>query len=43
MIARKEILFAYIKANITPILVDFIFGKDLDGAIILPTTLIPKS
>ena len=39
MITRKEILFAYIKANIAPILVDFIFGKDLNEAIILPANI----
>lgn len=42
MIARKEILFAYIKSNIAPILVDFIFDKDLDGAIILLANICAK-
>ena len=36
---KKEILLSYIKANVAPILVDFIFGKDLDGATILPSDI----
>ena len=30
---KKEILLSYIKANVAPILVDFISGKDLNGAV----------
>ena len=26
---KKEMLLSYVKANIAPILVDFIFGQDL--------------
>ena len=36
---KKEILLSYIKANVTPILVDFISRKDLNGAVILPATI----
>lgn len=33
---KKELLLSYIKANVAPILVDFISGSDLNSAIILP-------
>ena len=33
---KKEILLSYIKANVAPILVDFISGKDLNGAVVVP-------
>lgn len=36
---KKDILLSYIKANVAPILVDFIFGKDLNGAVILPANV----
>lgn len=36
---KKEILLSYIKANVAPILVDFIFGNDLEGAVILPANV----
>ncbi len=39
MESRKEILLSYIKTNIAPILVDFIFGQDLEDAVILPATI----
>ena len=36
---KKETLLSYIRANVTPILVDFIFGKDINGAVILPANI----
>ena len=36
---RRELLLSYIKANVAPILVDFMFGEDLNGAIILPSNI----
>ena len=39
---RKEMLLSYIKANVTPILVDFISGSDLKGAVILPANIDTK-
>ena len=36
---KKEILLSYIKANVAPILVDFISGKDLNGAVLVPATV----
>ncbi len=36
---KKEILLSYIKANVTPILVDFISGNDLNDAVILPANV----
>lgn len=32
---KKELLMSYIKANVAPILVNFISGKDIPGAIII--------
>ena len=32
---RKELLMSYIKANVAPILVDFISGKDIPRAIVI--------
>lgn len=32
---KKEVLFSYFKTNVAPILVDFIFGKDFNNAVIL--------
>ena len=36
---RREILLSYIRANVAPILVDFIFGKDINGAVVLPANV----
>lgn len=36
---RREILLSYIRANVAPILVDFIFGKDINGAVVLPSNI----
>ena len=36
---KKEILLSYIKANVAPILVDFISGKDFNGAVVLPANV----
>ena len=36
---KKEMLLSYVKANVAPILVDFIFGKDLDGVVVLPANV----
>ena len=36
---RKEMLLSYVKANIAPILVDFIFGQDLEDSIVLPANI----
>ena len=38
---KKEMLIAYMEANVVPILVDFMSGEDFGGAIILPAN-IPK-
>ena len=32
---KKELLMSYIKANVAPILVNFISGKDIPGAIVV--------
>ena len=42
MESRKELLLSYIKTNIAPILVDFIFGQDLEDAVILPANIDKK-
>lgn len=39
MESKKEILLSYIKANIAPILVDFMSGKDLPDATILSSNI----
>ena len=39
---KKEMLISYIKANVAPILVDFIFGEDFDNAVILPANIDKK-
>ena len=39
---RREMLLSYIKANVAPILVDFIFGNDLKGAVVLPANIDEK-
>ena len=36
---KREMLLSYIKTNVAPILVDFIFGDDLDNAIVLPANV----
>ena len=36
---KKEMLLSYIKANVTPVLVDFISGSDLSGAVVLPANI----
>lgn len=36
---KKEMLLSYIKANVAPILVDFISGKDINGAVVLPANV----
>lgn len=33
---KKELLKPYIRANVAPILVNFITGKDIPGAIVIP-------
>ena len=33
---KKEILLSYLKINVVPVLVDFIFGCDFDKAVVLP-------
>lgn len=38
-INKKEMLLSYITVNVAPILVDFLFGKDLPYATILPANL----
>ena len=39
---KKEMLIEYIKANVAPILEDFIFGEDLDNAVVLPANIDTK-
>ena len=36
---KKELFLSYIKANVAPVLVDFISAEDLDDAIILPANI----
>lgn len=36
---KKEILLSYIKSNVAPILVDFIFDNDLNGAVVVPANV----
>ena len=36
---KKEMLLSYIKANVVPILVDFISSKDLNQAVVLPANI----
>lgn len=36
---RQELLMSYIRANVAPILVDFIFGKDVKGAVVIPANI----
>ena len=39
---KKEMLLSYIRANVAPILVDFISGKDINGAVVLPASIDAK-
>lgn len=39
---KKEMLLSYIKANVAPILVDFISSKDLNDAVVLPANIDAK-
>lgn len=39
MVSKKDILLAYVEANVAPVLVDFIFGNDLEGAVVLPADI----
>ena len=39
---KKEMLLSYIKANVAPILVDFISSKDLNEAVLLPANIDAK-
>jgi len=36
---RKEMLLSYVRSNVVPVLEDFIFGKDLEKATILPSNI----
>ena len=36
---KKEMFLTYVKTNVAPILEDFIFGKDLKDAVVLPADL----
>ncbi len=36
---KKEMLISYLKANVAPILIDFMFGEDFDDAVVLPANL----
>lgn len=36
---KIEMLLSYIKANIAPVLVDFISGKDLNNAVLIPANI----
>lgn len=39
---KKEMLLSYVKANVVPILVDFISSKDLNQAVVLPANIDAK-
>lgn len=39
---KKEMFLSYIRANVAPILVDFMSGEDLQGAIVLPANIDAK-
>lgn len=39
---KKEMLLSYIKANVAPVLVDFISSKDLNEAVVLPANIDAK-
>lgn len=36
---KRELLLSYIKANVAPILVDFISGSDMQNAVVLPANV----
>ena len=36
---RRKMLLSFIKANVAPILIDFISGKDLNGAVVVPANI----
>ena len=36
---KKELLLSYVKTNVAPILVDFIFGEDLEDAVVLDSKI----
>lgn len=36
---KRELLLSYIKANVAPILVDFISGNDMSNAIVVPANV----
>ncbi len=36
---KREMFLSYIKANVAPILVDFISGGDLNGAVVVPASV----
>ncbi|MBP3921239.1 MAG: hypothetical protein J6D28_06720 [Bacilli bacterium] len=36
---KKKILLSYIRANVAPMLVDFITGKDINGAVVIPANI----
>lgn len=39
---KKELLMSYIKANVAPILVNFLSGNDIKGAVVLPADIDSK-
>ena len=39
MMQRKEMFLSYLKANVAPILVDFLSGQDFENAIVLPANI----
>lgn len=39
---KRELLLSYIKANVAPILVDFLSGNDIKNAVILPANIDSK-
>lgn len=39
---KKELLMSYIKTNVVPILVNFISGKDIYGAIVISSDVTAK-
>lgn len=39
MEGKKEILLAYIRANVVPILIDFVSGSEINNAVIIPANV----
>lgn len=39
---KRDILMSYIRANVAPVLVDFISGKDVKGAVVIPANIDSK-